>query len=289
MGVVIAAHGGESIKRVGDPSKNSADYTLQALGYSDSFSAMVAIQSYLAPLVAVGSAILSPWEISLDHDEADNWTAKVSYVTPEQQEQSQPPQPNFPELSLEVGTETQHVTQGLEVRDAWPPGLNKSYFNGQINVEIDAKGNMKTKGVDVPVGKLTLNVDFTTPQPSDPFAMGRALADAAPGVNSTTWYGFPQGTLRYMGASVRGKKLDQWKMRLTIDASPNVTIPVDFGTPESPNIVQCQKRGWDYFWIHYRTKIVDHGDAKEVQSVANMAFSHRMFNEFDFRYFGLGG
>lgn len=287
MGYIIALHAGDEISQHGNPTKNTARYTFLCAGYSTSFAAMAALQAYLAPYVAVGSAILSPWDISLSHKEADNYEATVDYTAPERQEQVQIPVPNFPELTIDAGTETQHVTQGYEVRDAWPPGTPKSYFNGQINVDIDAKGNQKVKGVDVPIANLKISVNYVIPTPANPFALGRFMADAVPGVNSTAWYGFDAGELRFMGGRVTGKLGDQWRMQLAMEASPNVSVPVDFGTPQEPFVEQCFKRGWDYFWIQYESEII-YG-INEPRQRAKRAFSHRMFREYDFRIFGLGG
>ncbi len=77
---------------------------------------------------------------------------------------------------------------------------------------------------------------------------------------------------------------------LVMEASPSVMIPVDFGTPTAPRVEQVFKRGWDYMWIFYEPHLVKTPEGwDENQPRAKHAFTHRMFGEFDFRYFGLGG
>jgi hypothetical protein len=289
MSFIIITAGGEDIVSASDPTKNEAVYTLRAVGYASSFAAMTAIQLEISPFVGVGGATLYLTKIDLNNIEADIWEATATYLSPEEQQQVELPALDTPELTFDVGGMSVHVTQGYEVMNAWPQGADKQRFHGQINRVVDAKGNRKINGTDVEVPTLGVNVDYTTPQPANPFGLARTLANYAQGINSTAWYGFNPGDLRFRGAQVRGKLLDKWKMRLQMEASPTTVIPVNFGTAESPNITQCTKRGWDYFWIYYANVLVREFDEQGIDSRPVYAFSHRMFNQFDFRVFGLGG
>lgn len=279
MANIIPLHGGESLTAKETGNANAASYEYLLSGYDSDVLAMAAIDAYKGPTATVRGAVLVFDQIQLKHVECDIYRATVSYVDPEKQEQ-QDNSDESPQWTFSVTGETIHVTRGKAVRQAFPLGAQPDTFGGAINVEKDSKGKWKIKGIDVEEPLLGITIDFKIPQPLDPPALARQLARSAKKTNKTVWYGFQPTEVLFKGARVSGKRREKWSMQYEFAASENVVIDVGGA------VGACTKRGFDYFWVYYTPKI---GPDEQVVPDPTYAFSHMMYDEFEFRDLGLGG
>lgn len=281
MPYIIPQHGGEDVSAKLADNGDRAAYTFRLVGYASDFHAMAAIDAYKGPTVLVRGKVLVADSIDLAHVETNIYEATVNYIHPDKQKEEEP-EDDAPTLSLDVTGQTVRQTHGFSVRNAYPDGADPDTFGGAINVEKDSKGRLKINGVEVEVPLMQINVDGRIPTPGDPFELGRQLARRAQKTNSTVWYGFQPGELLFQGAQVTGKRREKWNMRYKMAHSENIVKDV-------PNIGLCQKRGFDYFWVYSVPVVKETPQGEMFVPQAVYAFSHQMYEEFEFRELGMGG
>lgn len=222
-------------------------------------------------------------KIDATHVEADVWDVSVSYVARAEQSQSNQQQSDPPEWSFDASVAQTHVTHGIKVRQAFPT-INPmpNVFGGAINVETSTKGALTVRGLDVEVPQLKFTLRVKIPQPANPPEFARELARRTAKTNSQQWYGFRPTEVLFLGGRLAGKLTDVWTLDYTFAASEQSGFEV-------PDLGFCEKRGFDYFWIHYVPRVVDGLNGKEIKPLAVYAFSHQIYEEFDFRELGIGG
>lgn len=99
-------------------------------------------------------------------------------------------------------------------------------------------------------------------------------------VNSATFYGFPAGSVLFMGAQARPK-----------DTS-SVTVQYKFSvSPEETDITICDglvvpsKKGHEFLWVSYK----DATSENVLWKIPDAAYVERIYDEGDFSLLGLGG
>lgn len=147
-------------------------------------------------------------------------------------------------------------------------------FKGAIGVDKDGK----VDGCDVPPqpsGTWTRTVF----RPFLGFGYYRALLECAGRMNRFEWYGFPPGSLIYLGAEGTYTQGEGWSITHKFGAEPfrtNIAISDGITVPE--------KRGFDYIWTLYED--VTQAGVVVTQPVA--AYVEQVLEEADFSIIGIG-
>jgi hypothetical protein len=285
MSFIVQKQGGTSVKvdAIGTATTVDTDYLVS--GYSSDVLAQAAFDTYIRSYLTISIAgrALTFTGNDLKHVECEHYEATAHYTIPTGDDGGEN---ELPELSFNITGATVHKTHGYEVREAFPARTPRDLFYGAINVEKDSKGRLKVSGVDDEEQQLEIQASFKVPMPNDPFAFARALVNTANHTNQNVWYGFQPGEILFRGATLKGRLLEKWQMQYDFATSPNVAFVVEF---KDDGPVNCFKRGFDYFWLHYESVVEDRGGGKLIIPKPVYAFSHRMKQEADFRILGIGG
>lgn len=272
-----------SIDPVG--KRSTASQKWQAVDYTSQALAFAAIDGAVESTVTVLGKLLVLDGIDADEDLGDkHYSATAKYIDPESPAAQNENAANndSPEISFDITSVSQKVTQGLSVQAALPAAVDKYIFFGAINVEKDSKGRVKVNGTDTEFEEMEITVTGKIPQPVDPFAFARALSDAVGCRNSAAWYGWGPHDLRLRGARVGGKRRETWTMSYRIACGKTVNITV-------PGLGNIEKRGQDYFWVYYQGSEEATAEGTMILPKPKYAFCHVMGPEIAFTVLGIGG
>lgn len=289
---IIPIHSGEDILAKQVAKENKATLGFQILGAADDIDAMMAIDSYKQSTILVRGALLNFDEIKLKHIEAETYSADVSYVHPDKQDNQDEQESDEPQISISTTGGSQHITHSIKTLRSYPESV-KDKHKQAIGVERTAKGELKIKGADVVIPTLKVTISAKIPQPSDPFAFGRNLSRRTGRTNSSTYRGFTKWELLFLGAKLTGKRREKWSLDYefegseTIETSDNFKI-ADFGPIE--------KEGHAHLWVEWQQAFktvhtydpeVGTGERQELVVEPVGVFIEQLYFDFDLSEIGL--
>lgn len=178
------------------------------------------------------------------------------------------PNPDDTEQSIELGTETIHVKQGIAGGSRnYPSGATQ--FGDAINVTEDG-----VQGVDIFSPKCLITFSVNRSTISD--AYFATVAGLRRKVNNALYKGYAAGTLLYMGMQATRRGTGNYRCKHTFDFSENVTktIATDAG---SQTVV---KNGWEYLW--FRTVQKDDGTGSKVVNSIASCHIRKVYDTADF-------
>lgn len=97
--------------------------------------------------------------------------------------------------------------------------------------------------------------------------------------NNAQFYGFPIGTLLFIGASLQARDTQKVTMTYKFAARPNeVNIAI------CDNLTVPAKKGWEYLWVSYKNV----ADANKLFMQPDAAYVERIYDSSDFTLIGIG-
>lgn len=149
------------------------------------------------------------------------------------------------EVQIEIGSQTQHITQSLETVDSEhiDDGSGRAIpdYKRAIAVSKDGVG-----GCDIIVPDLSWSETWTWNAAYVTWGYIRALRDLVGTTNTTTFRTFDPAEVLFVGASTPPAELGRRKITYHFRAGKNrpaVTISSDFDP--------VSKGAWDYLWVDY--------------------------------------
>ncbi len=231
----------------------------------------------------------------------DNWLVTVEYGVGDQTSQtsqsgqggegsSSPPTPDTTEItpdvySFRIGADRVHITQSLETRyrrtaaDGANPGVGSAPDEGgAIGVTDDG-----VQGCEKVVGHMSWAK--TVRRASLTLAFVRTVSNMVGKTNSAPFYGFPAGSLMYMGCepstvevSFPDGPVTVWSLTHQFDHFEN-RINLSAGGITFP-----EKRGHDYVWFRYAPST--DGNVRTQEPIAG--YVERVADEANFELLEIG-
>jgi hypothetical protein len=215
-----------------------------------------------------------------------NWFCDVEYANIDPQQAvgaetvTEPTAPSVtaplgPAFSFDTTGGTTHITQSRSTRSKTRAGGGAAPDNKlAIGITKD-----RVEGCDVVTPKFEWQLEC---QRAD--CTGQYLIDlfsVTGTVNyDATFYGFPAGTVLYLGASGRYTFNDRWTITHRFACNPN-EVNLDVGN----GITVPEKKGWDYLWIGYKDEVSNN---KLIQ-VPDTAYVEVVYRTGNFDLLGIGG
>lgn len=138
------------------------------------------------------------------------------------------------------------------------------------------------QGVDVPARRLEWSTTRKVKAISRKYL--RTLGDLTGTINDRTWFGWPEGNVRFDGADGQYRDGEGWS--ITYRFAVARTAPED--EEIAPGLTLADpKRGWDLIDVHFRNE-TDTTTNRLVQRPYSYHV-YRVFDEEDFRKLGIGG
>lgn len=257
-------------KSSSNPASVSAGYILGGVA-NESIAKALAIG--YTPAIDPGSGLFRQ-NIEVAHVGHNLWNCDVTWGVPQKKE---PEQGEF-KWSFDTTGQTRHITQGLALINSYAPsGKPTIDHGGAIGVKDDG-----VDGVDVPDKAFKWNETHQLPLASFGFAYATILGEYTGAMNSSSFRGFPAGTVRFDGG-VGGQS----------SKSPEI-CEVTFHFAVSPSesglaigsISGIDKLGWDYLWVRYEA--TDDTTAKKTTPVPRQVDVNRVLPQVNFSIFGIG-
>jgi hypothetical protein len=180
--------------------------------------------------------------ISIDEIRWPNiWDVTVTYARSEKKE---PAATGSVEFSFDVGLESQTIKQSLQTIGTYQSGTAQA-FNGAIDVQSDGSVNGVTIGR--PVSSFTLTYYPTWAVVTDTWK--RSVMNLCGKVNSTSYFGYNAGEVRFVGASGKSRNNSDWELNFRFEVRLNETN-ITIG---SFTAISCD--GWDVLWVYYREDV----------------------------------
>lgn len=182
--------------------------------------------------------------------------------------------PLSPEFAFDISSVTEKITQSKSTRSKTKRGGGVAPNNEQaIGVTIDGEVEGCDRQSPHMEWSVTRVFGFVT---LNYFQSLYALVGT---VNNATFYGFPAGTLLFIGASLNVRDTEKVTMVYRFAARPNRTdIPICDG------LTVPAKDGWEYLWVSYKN--VD--DANKLFMQPDAAYVERIYDTSNFAGIGIG-
>lgn len=187
-----------------------------------------------------------------------------------------------PEYSWDISNATEHITKSLLT-------LDKSGTKPDLITTEVAKNHNRAIGVVEKTGEIQ-GVDRIYPKSE--FSVTKVFEfitlswykkvhKLVGKVNNATFYQFEAGELLFLGASgqprdTQGKVAVTFKFAVSFNINTTLTV--------APNLTFSAKKGWDYIWVTYNTKV----DAGKTVTYANAAYREKIYEDGDFTDLGIG-
>lgn len=255
---------GETI-RTGQQPSAQIEYLI--FGTDDLNMALAALRDAVDGFIFVGALV-----VPLQECEVTSRLAESIYVGAAQYGYGQALEEGDETLSFSTTGGRKKVTQSLSTTKYGSEAID---FKGAIGVTENG-----IEGVEVPAPALQIvktrrfAPDFVTP------AYLKTLATLSGSKNDAAFMGFEAGELLFEGATGSQKRPDEpWDITFNFNASQNATgLSVD-------TITGIAKLGWNYLWVHYRTKETALGLAQQPRGV----YVEEVSPDGDFTAIGLSG
>jgi hypothetical protein len=241
MAIVVAEKwGGRRLTR-GDGANASIDYVIT--GTDSDTDATDALDDYLA------QNNLRTWDdgipyqgIAIEQVADQIWFATVNYGY---MNNSQNETTNY---SFDTGGGTMKITQshaGFSVNKYAKSGSTAPDFQGAIGVDDNS-----VNGCDIVVPTYNFSEAryLEAGDVDDTYKM--ALFNLTGKVNNSSWHGYAQGEVLFLGASgSKNGRNGKWEIAYKFAASPNRT-GIQIGS-----ISGIAKKGWEYLWVRYEKSV----------------------------------
>lgn len=232
--------------------------------------------------------------IKADPQGGSIWFVNVDYGTidPQQAVDSQPPEEPVapgandllgPAFSFDTTGATVHITQSKGTRSKTDAGGTTLGAVGN-NYTLDnerAIGITKDKieGCDIHAPQFAWQLEVQRANCTGQYLL--ALFALTGKVNySAPFYGFPIGSVLYLGASGRFTQKDRWSITHKFACSPSQT-----DLRVSSTIVVPLKRGWDYMWVGYEPATLNN----QIVNKPVAAYVEYVYDDGDFSTLEIGG
>lgn len=248
MATVILVQGGEDLgaKRIG--KDNTATFGYQILFAADEFSAMEALDAAKPGAVTVRGVTLVFEEIKLKHIECETYEADVNYIHPDRQKNEDDENDDGPQLSMSIAGTTENITHSLKSVKAYPPAAFGKHEQA-INVEKNAKGEIKIKGCSIQVATYKAKLSVKIPKPAQPLTFGQQIARCASKVADAPYGPFKKGEMYFLGGTLTGKLRDKWALEYEFEFQENITAAHNL---KIGGLGPIEKEGWEYLWVEWQ-------------------------------------
>jgi hypothetical protein len=176
-------------------------------------------------------------------------------------------------FSFDTGGVTAHITQSLTTVGRYAASGTAPDCQGAIGVSTDA-----VEGTDITVPVYNFTETHYLPADVVTNAYKAALFYLTGKVNSTSFKGFAEGEVLFLGASGSQRGADDWEITFRFAASPNAK-DLSVGP-----ITGISKNGWEYLWVRYS----DTEDANVLVKQPIAAYVERVYELADFAGLGIG-
>jgi hypothetical protein len=190
-----------------------------------------------------------------------------------------PPNPTDalgPEYSFDISSVTEHITQSKRTISRTKRGLGIAPDNKRA-IGITADGEVQ--GCDRQSPHLEWSVQrifgFIT------LEYIQLLNTLVNKTNKFEFYGFPVGSVLFMGASLQSKSQQNVSVTFKFAVQKN---EVGINICDNPDLTVPSKRGWDYLWIAYKNV----ANANQLTQVPDAAYVEQIYDEVDFALIGIG-
>lgn len=255
---------GETI-RTGQQPAARIEYIIS--GTDDKNLALAALQAEVSGLIYVGALVVPLQEV-----EITSRIAASIFIGAAQYGYGQALEEGDETLSFSTTGGRKRVTHSLSTTRYGSEAID---FKGTIGVTENG-----IEGVEVPAPALQI---VKTRRFSPSYVTSdylKFLASISGSVNDSAFMGFEAGELLFEGATGSQKRPDEpWDITFNFNASQNATgLSVD-------TITGIAKLGWDYLWVHYRTKETALGLSQQPRGV----YVEKVSPDGDFSSIGLSG
>lgn len=195
---------------------------------------------------------------------------------------SAPPTPSAPAgddaplgagWSIDTAGQSQHITQSLvTVESVKRGGGVPPDYKRAIGVTRDG-----VQGTEIFVPKLEITRSIQ--RATVTMAYLKTLRRITGRVNNDTFYGFPEGTLLYLGVSGSFTVGEGWSLTHKFTYEPNDTL---IGICAGLTI--SEKAGWDYLWVAYSEEV----EANQVAPLPLAAYVEEVYPRADFGLLQIG-
>ncbi|HEX3997207.1 MAG TPA: hypothetical protein VHX65_01525 [Pirellulales bacterium] len=203
------------------------------------------------------------------------WLLTVHYANRE------PKNPNDSTYNFEIGTTTVKATQSISTVHKYPNtagGITTApNHNGAIGVTSDG-----IEGCDIFAATFAFSETHYLPVASVNSTYQAALSNVCGKVNDSTWRGYAEGSVLFLGASGTQRGLDDWEITYKFQVRPGLS------SQTIGPFTGISQQGWQYLWIQYT-------DAKDPDAVPLMmvkkpiaAYVEQVYYEGDFTTIGIG-
>jgi len=165
---------------------------------------------------------------------------------------------------------TRRLLQSIKTQNSYAlPGLTAPNFQGAIGVS-----DQGVEGVDIIAPIFTFQ-EIRAELDATVDAAFKAIIFGLTGrVNLTTWNGYEDGEVLFLGATGVQRGDDEWEIVYRFAASPNATDLTVGG------IEDISKAGHDYLWALYRDEVDT--DANQLVKVPYAVFVERVYERGEF-------
>lgn len=211
--------------------------------------ALLAVQSYMPPEMGE----LDNREIELEQLHADIWLAHVTYTRKRDDSNERPPA-DIPLVSFDTGGHVEHVTQAIATQKYDVPNAGTAPDYGDAIHVV----NGQVQGVDIPAPALRVQYRFSAPASRITTSYVQKLAELTGSINDAPFKEWKAQELLFLAAHGDRRDSHWYDLTFHFEARKSQTNLQIAG-------VNINKKGHDYVWVAYETK-VDPGSNLEVES-----------------------
>jgi len=203
------------------------------------------------------------------------WTGTAQYVQGGKTEKT-PPEVGDSSWSFDTGGGTQHITQSIETISMSTPTDPDATPDNDKTI-----GDMGDRVVGIDINWKSFNFSETHYKADTEIteAYVKELFRLTGRTNNSSWRGFDEGEVLFLGASGSKRGDEDWELGYRFAANPNKT-DVDMGH----GIIIPIVRGWEYVWVRYQR---EKNDATEHQKQTS-AYVERVYYKGDFANLRIG-
>lgn len=269
----VVKQGHENTTHAVDPSELAQRWVWLATGSNVETDIKAAVLADAPATVTVDTFTLQQTTLVITRLAATAWQAELNYRAFEY------PVPNDIEISFDTDGGSARITQALvHLSDHAPSGVTPANFFGAINVTEQG-----VEGITIEVPAFTFEYHATMTAASITQAYAATVGGLTKTVNTSSWHGFPAGSLLFRGAKVP-------KMR---KSAPQATIefrfryePLDSARTDANSIALPDRNGHDLLWYSQRAEV----DTSASRLIRRSVSAHidRVYNYGNFNSLGLG-
>lgn len=217
------------------------------------------------------------------------WQVTVSYEKVGADDDSQQ-EPRRKARSFDTGGGTTHITQcqatgagaGAEFEKRFPN--DAADMSGAIGVSEDS-----VAGVDIVIPALNWTEVYDVPDKYVTSSYIKKVAELTGTVNNSSFRTFQAGEVLFLGCSGshewdEDKGNGPWSLSYKFVASPNAGSGQTMPEISVGNIGGINKRGHEYLWVRYESKI----DSNSLLQHPKAVYVNKVYREVDFSQLGLG-